>query len=63
MEGLCPDKFPQSATNAKFKIVFPLMMRKAERSAFQIVPITQKGCRTACVRQPGVHIKGDLQGS
>ena len=23
----------------------------------------KKGCRTACVRQPGVQIKGDLQGS
>ena len=30
-------KSPQAFQNPKLKIIFPLMMRKAKRSAFQIV--------------------------
>ena len=30
-------KSPQAFQNPKLKIIFPLMMRKAQRSAFQIV--------------------------
>ena len=33
-------KSPQAFQNPKLKIIFPLMMRKAKRSAFQIVFIS-----------------------
>ena len=50
----CVCRAPQGATNAKYKIIFPLKMPKATRRAFQIVPHSKKGCCTNPVQQPFV---------